>query len=101
MKTDFLKNTVKDAGKANKSLSLIVKMKPRHTRFSAATTWPAQCKNLGMSDSMVRYCINNSWVVSFLVPPCALCIPGRFLLFGDHETFVCHGDKLCSFFRTT
>ena len=36
MKTDFIKNKVKDAGKANKSLSLIVKMKPRRTRFSAA-----------------------------------------------------------------
>ena len=36
MRTDFIKNKVKDAGKANKSLSLIVKMKPRRTRFSAA-----------------------------------------------------------------
>ena len=36
MKTNFLKNKVKDAGKANKSLSLIVTVKSRRARFSAA-----------------------------------------------------------------
>ena len=36
MKTNFLKNKVKDAGKANKSLSLIVNLKSGRARFSAA-----------------------------------------------------------------